>query len=146
MSQCPGERRTLADSMVSHVRCCVFCTQSSVWGCVCVSSSIGHADTLSCSLRTCSHLNRQHRTVRVCGCACVCAFIVSLFTLLYKQSKVTFKVTWSHHLCLNMQTSYFPLRLSPSPSQSDNDWVPAAPTKVNYCSTGDVVLNNALSF
>lgn len=71
MSRCPGERRTLADGMVSHARRCVFCTQGSVWVCVCLSSSIGHADTLSCSLRTCSHLNRRHRTVWLCARVCV---------------------------------------------------------------------------
>lgn len=61
----------------------------------------------------------------LCVCACV-LMLIWLFTLSCKQSKVTFKVMWSHHRCLNMQTTYSSTRPRPA--------------------LGDVVLNNVLTF
>lgn len=136
-SERASERRTSADGdgfMAAHSTIIKPCMAV----CVCVSSSIGHADTLSCSLRTCI----------------VCVWVHSLCRyLLCRTNKARSHSRWRHLTisALTCKQVIFPsVSLSLFTSlclslnrQIENEW---APTKVNYSSPGDVVLNNAISF
>lgn len=158
---CP-EALTSADSMDSFVKQCVFCIQHRVQSAgvikVCISMCVCVLFHWTCWYTELLSEDLQSSEEAALHPLCVCAHVLCRY-LLCHTNKARSHSRWRDLTisALTCKQVIFPsislslslhLSLSPSLSEQANREQMSAgrPTKVNYSSPGDVVLNNAISF